>query len=461
MPVPTSRPEEAINEQILRFFAAANVPFVASENVQFERLLQLLRPGTKPPSERSVGGKYLDSVYDQESTKLAERVRGRCVTLQVDGWSNLSGDPVIGIAFGFPGEVHLFKTVDTTGLPHTVENLENLILPAIDRLEESFSVRVVAVCTDGASNMAGLRDAIRAKKPQVSTYWCQAHVLNLLAQDLIKMHKDVFDKVVMVLKFLKDHHNAHAALKEQGIPLPDLPCLTRWSTANASLEYFNKFWGRLTEIIATLVPPKHHVRMAMENVLVRRATEDIICQQNPIALALARVHGDTWSLATAVEAWLALLQTFPAKFKDEKAKVVERSLHCMRDPLFLATFLLDHRHSGLGLSAEQLVSARTYLEDLSEDPASVALFLAREGAFAARLFELHVDPLTWWQAGLRSGSPPSLTNTAVRLLSCITSSAGLERQFSRLRLTYGLLRARLHPEKAGKLGFLAGILNSK
>ena len=160
LPVPTSRPEEAINEQILRFFAAANVPFAASENVQFERLLQLLRPGTKPPSERSVGGKYLDSVYDQESTKLAERVRGRCVTLQVDGWSNLSGDPVIGIAFGFPGEVHLFETVDTTGLPHTVENLENLILPAIDRLEESFSVRVVAVCTDGASNMAGLRDAM-------------------------------------------------------------------------------------------------------------------------------------------------------------------------------------------------------------------------------------------------------------------------------------------------------------
>ena len=98
-------------------------------------------------------------------------------------------------------------------------------------------------------------------------------------------------------------------------------------------------------------------------------------------MALARVQGDTSSWATAVEAWLALLQTFPAKFKDEKAKVVERSLHCMRDPLFLATFLLDHRHSGLGLSAEQLVSARTYLEDLSEDPASVALFFGQGRRF--------------------------------------------------------------------------------
>ena len=58
------------------------------------------------------------------------------------------------------------------------------------------------------------------------------------------------------------------------------------------------------------------------------------------------------------------------------------------------------------------------------------------------------------------GFPSALVDVAVRLSSTVASSAGLERQFSTLRMTYGLLRARLGVEKAGKVGFLHRVLNA-
>ena len=58
------------------------------------------------------------------------------------------------------------------------------------------------------------------------------------------------------------------------------------------------------------------------------------------------------------------------------------------------------------------------------------------------LFNLAVPPVAWWHAGVRAGFSSSLASLAVRLLSSVGTSGGLERQFSTLRLTYGLLRTK-------------------
>ena len=70
------------------------------------------------------------------------------------------------------------------------------------------------------------------------------------------------------------------------------------------------------------------------------------------------------------------------------------------------------------------------------------------------LFSADVSPKAWWQTGLRLGFSASLVDLAVQLHSTAASSAGVERQFSTLRITYGMLRARLGIEKVGKLRFL-------
>ena len=58
------------------------------------------------------------------------------------------------------------------------------------------------------------------------------------------------------------------------------------------------------------------------------------------------------------------------------------------------------------------------------------------------------------------GFPSRLVVFAIDLHACVPSTAGLERQFRTLRLTYGMLRTNLGVEKAGKVGFLFRVLRA-
>ena len=70
-----------------------------------------------------------------------------------------------------------------------------------------------------------------------------------------------------------------------------------------------------------------------------------------------------------------------------------------------------------------------------------------------------VESEAWWRSGLRLGFSKELVDYASTLANAISSSAGLERCFSTLGLTYGKLRSSLGVEKAGKLAFLFKQLN--
>ena len=61
---------------------------------------------------------------------------------------------------------------------------------------------------------------------------------------------------------------------------------------------------------------------------------------------------------------------------------------------------------------------------------------------------------SWWKGGLRMGFDPILVDVACSIVEAVSSSAGLERYFSTMGLTYGRLRSSLGVEKAGKLSFL-------
>jgi len=78
---------------------------------------------------------------------------------------------------------------------------------------------------------------------------------------------------------------------------------------------------------------------------------------------------------------------------------------------------------------------------------------------AAHKLSSYVPPIVWWIVGRRLGFHEGLVDAAFHLLSSAVFSAGLERLFSSMRLTYGTLRTQLGVEKAGKLAFLYPVLN--
>ena len=130
---------------------------------------------------------------------------GRNVTLGIDGWSNLVNYPVLGILV----ETQLIDAIDTTGHPHTADYLTEVMDEAMKKVANELNAVVVGVVTDNASNMANMRQRLDGwtlfgvwfgspvgvsgdgkqtesiNDTTVFTYGCQAHILNLIAKDLL------------------------------------------------------------------------------------------------------------------------------------------------------------------------------------------------------------------------------------------------------------------------------------
>ena len=70
------------------------------------------------------------------------------------------------------------------GNPHTGEYLAQVMKDAMEVVKSRVGATVVSIVTDNASNMEKMRAKIL--DTSVFTYGCQAHVLNLIAKDLLE-----------------------------------------------------------------------------------------------------------------------------------------------------------------------------------------------------------------------------------------------------------------------------------
>ena len=116
------------------------------------------------------------------------------------------------------------------------------------------------------------------------------------------------------------------------------------------------------------------------------------------------------------------------------------------------------------MDATEVATAMAYLREIDAScMAEVTNYLAKEPPYSTYLFTddySKVKPVVWWKTGRRLGFSDKLCDIAESIVGAIASTAGLERQFSTLGLTYGTLRTQLGVEKAGKLAFLYKQFNS-
>ena len=133
-------------------------------------------------------------------------------------------------------------------------------------------------------------------------------------------------------------------------------------------------------------------------------------------------------------------------------------------PVVLAANLLDHRYGGGNLSPLEVGEAMSYIGEIDKSYLPhVSTFIARHELFKESLFDetyKKLSPATWWKSGLKFGFEENFADFSSALVESITSSAGLERQFSIIGMHYGKLRSNLDAQKAGKIAFLYRQLNS-
>ena len=66
-----------MDKQIARCILSTNTPFHFVEAKHFKRMCEMLRPGYKPPSERSISGELLEDIFKEEQEKSQSDLEGK------------------------------------------------------------------------------------------------------------------------------------------------------------------------------------------------------------------------------------------------------------------------------------------------------------------------------------------------------------------------------------------------
>ena len=165
-------------------------------------------------------------------------------------------------------------------------------------------------------------------------------------------------------------------------------------------------------------------------------------------------------MGESYEIWKKISQETP----DIYVEFLEKRRKMAICPVVLVANFLDHRYGGGNLSPLEVGEAMSYIGEIDKNYLPhVSTFIARHEPYKESLFDETYkkwSPATWWKSGSKFGFDKNIAVFSSALVESITSSAGLERQFSTIGMHYGKLRSFLDAQKAGKIAFLYRQLNS-
>lgn len=148
-----SRPQhDQINRALARCMYASNLPFVWVKSPAVKSLVESLAPGAIIAERRHFAGPLLTQEHQAEVEKLRRSTEGGHYTLSIDGWSTADNIPLLG--FGLCGR--LVAIVEDRKEKHTAQWLADTASCQMALLKQVFRCEIVAVCSDGASNMEGV-----------------------------------------------------------------------------------------------------------------------------------------------------------------------------------------------------------------------------------------------------------------------------------------------------------------
>jgi len=91
--------QDEVNEQILKFFIAGNIPFNQVNNPEFKKLVQMIKVGNgfaKPPSRRTIARRlHDDSLVAVKQLRTTLQNHDGRVSLALDCWSTRNMIPFL------------------------------------------------------------------------------------------------------------------------------------------------------------------------------------------------------------------------------------------------------------------------------------------------------------------------------------------------------------------------------
>lgn len=433
-------------------------------------MINLLRPSYKPPTRHEIANELLDEVYISVRQNIEKDLKGKIVSMAMDGWSNLHVEPIVCISVTdiSEGNIHLIDTIDTAENRHTADYLLDLAVTAIKNCQK-FGCSVKSFVTDNANNMTKMRNQLSEREdlgmPDIITYGCSAHILNLLGKDIDV--PSLKDEVKKIIKYFKYTHFPAAKYKQAGGTSLSLPTDVRWNTLSDCFESYLKNWHILVKVCTeNRVAINTEIHAKIQNLDLKNNVKNYLFKLQKISSALDKTQNETCTIGEATEIWIDLLQSV------EKENFTTFEIDCFKTrfnmafkmtPYHYLANLLDHRYRGQKLNQNQVEEALEYAAAYHPEAMSfIILYQAQSSPFRKYLFSTqsinNVNPLSWWCA-LRSSINDDMFDLSMQLHTAVASSAGIERLFSTFGLVHSKIRNRLGIEKASKLVSIMRTLN--
>ena len=230
----TNEKKIKLDTALAKFCYRTGIPFKTVDSKAFHDFIALLDPQYEEalPSAKVIGGSLLTKEFKSVSEKLnATLLESDALTLISDGWTNQRSEHIVNFVIKAIGRPSIFfKSINTSGVSQTAENVAESICRVI---EELGAEKFVGVVTDNAANMRAAWRLIELRYPHISAIGCTAHCLNLFIGDLLEPHKTVIVEAGKIIKYINNHHHARALFDDmrktenEGCSL-SLPVPTRW-----------------------------------------------------------------------------------------------------------------------------------------------------------------------------------------------------------------------------------------
>lgn len=242
---------------ISRCFYANAIPFNLVNSPYFKDMCEsiaLFGKGLKLPTYYEVREKYLKREVETMQVhlqKYKESWKTTGCTLMSDGWTDGKHRSITNFLVNSPMGTVFLKSVDTSSISHTSENLFELLNSIIDEIGEE---NVVQVVTDSASNYVKAGELLMGERKKLFWSPCAAHCIDLMLQDIgtkLPTHATTTKRARKVTVYIYTHAWVLSTMRE--FTKGDLvrAAITRFATSYLTLKSLLKHKVALTAMFGS------------------------------------------------------------------------------------------------------------------------------------------------------------------------------------------------------------------
>lgn len=275
-------------------------------------MLNILKPGYNSPNRKRIAGDLLNAASDrlEQEVKMAIKNSTGPITLSQDGWSNVRNDPILATSLHVDGKCYLYDAKDCEDEQKTSEYCALSAIDAIKSIEEKYEKKVFAIVTDNENKMLKMRKIVTEKFPDVFTFGCNSHYLNLVEQAIAP--SNIIAHIRDIHKFFRNHHRPHSWLKKKNGKTPQLDTCTRWNSQLDCLETFIanfKLYNEITNEHEEFVTNEQFrkVKQKLGNVGLFNNAVDLLNQLKIVGKSLDKFQCETTYLPETVHIWFQLI----------------------------------------------------------------------------------------------------------------------------------------------------------